>query len=142
MTGGPSSPARWIATFLDAQAAELGAATNTQLAYGRDLKDFADWLAGRGGDFARANREMIENYLIDCDAQGLAKSTRARRLSAIRQIYRFAFDEGWRSDNPAIQIRGPGRACRKPWMCPRSTGCWPPPAAPGATRPTACATPA
>ena len=80
MTGGPSSPARWIATFLDAQAAELGAATNTQLAYGRDLKDFADWLAGRGGDFARADREMIESYLIDCDAQGLAKSTRARRL--------------------------------------------------------------
>lgn len=114
MTGGPSSPARWIATFLDAQAAELGAATNTQLAYGRDLKDFADWLAGRGGDFARANREMIESYLIDCDAQGLAKSTRARRLSAIRQIYRFAFDEGWRSDNPAIQIRGPGRDQRLP----------------------------
>ena len=114
MTGGPSSPARWIATFLDAQAAELGAATNTQLAYGRDLKDFADWLAGRGGEFARANREMIENYLIDCDAQGLAKSTRARRLSAIRQIYRFAFDEGWRSDNPAIQIRGPGRDQRLP----------------------------
>ncbi|WP_370303057.1 site-specific tyrosine recombinase XerD [Pseudooceanicola sp.] len=114
MTGGPSSPARWIATFLDAQAAELGAATNTQLAYGRDLKDFADWLAGRGGDFAGADREMIENYLIDCDAQGLAKSTRARRLSAIRQIYRFAFDEGWRSDNPAIQIRGPGRDQRLP----------------------------
>ena len=84
------------------------------MAYGRDLKDFADWLAGRGGDFARANREMIESYLIDCDAQGLAKSTRARRLSAIRQIYRFAFDEGWRSDNPAIQIRGPGRDQRLP----------------------------
>jgi integrase/recombinase XerD len=42
---------RWISAFLEAQAAELGAATNTLLAYGRDLKDFADWLDGRG-DFA------------------------------------------------------------------------------------------
>ena len=38
---------RWISTFLDARAAELGAARNTQLAYGRDLLDFADWLARR-----------------------------------------------------------------------------------------------
>jgi integrase/recombinase XerD len=105
--------ARWISTFLEAQAAELGAATNTLLAYGRDLKDFADWLEGRG-DFATASRDEVEAYLIHCDAQGLAKSTRARRLSAIKQLYRFAFEEGWRSDNPAIQISGPGRDQRLP----------------------------
>ena len=52
----------------------------------------------------------MESYLIDCDAQGLSRSTRARRLSAIRQLYRFAFEEGWRDDNPAIQIKGPGKA--------------------------------
>ncbi|MCE8006451.1 tyrosine recombinase [Aestuariivita sp.] len=109
----PSS-ARWISTFLDAQAAELGAATNTQLAYGRDLKDFAHWLESGGEAFGTASRARIEAYLIHCADQGLAKSTRARRLSAIRQIYRFAFDEGWRSDNPAIQIRGPGRDKRLP----------------------------
>lgn len=105
--------ARWISTFLEAQAAELGAATNTLLAYGRDLKDFADWLEGRG-DFDTASRDDVEAYLIHCDAQGLAKSTRARRLSAIRQLYRFAFEEGWRTDNPAIQITGPGRDQRLP----------------------------
>jgi len=112
-----SAPARdmqWISTFLDAQAAELGAATNTQLAYGRDLKDFAEWLAARDGDFARADREAIEGYLVHCDAQGLAVATRARRLSAIKQIYRFAFDEGWRAENPAIQIKGPGKPARLP----------------------------
>lgn len=112
--GGPANPSRWISTFLEAQAAELSAATNTRLAYGRDLKDFTGWLARRGNDLAGADRDMIESYLIDCDAQGLAKSTRARRLSAIRQIYRFAFEEGWREDNPAIQIRGPGRDQRLP----------------------------
>ncbi|MDF1708176.1 MAG: site-specific tyrosine recombinase XerD [Paracoccaceae bacterium] len=105
--------ARWISAFLEAQAAELGAATNTLLAYGRDLKDFADWLDGRS-DFPRATRDDVEAYLIHCDAQGLAKSTRARRLSAIKQLYRFAFEEGWRTDNPAIQISGPGRDQRLP----------------------------
>jgi integrase/recombinase XerD len=110
----PSSPHRWISTFLEAQAAELGAATNTQLAYGRDLKDFVDWAQRRNLSLGELSRDNIESYLFDCDAQGLAKATRARRLSAIKQIYRFAFEEGWRSDNPAIQIKGPGRAAKLP----------------------------
>ncbi|WP_289081137.1 site-specific tyrosine recombinase XerD [uncultured Sulfitobacter sp.] len=104
----------WISTFLEAQAAELGAATNTQLAYGRDLKDFDSFLARRALDFVSVGRKDIEAYMVWCDAQGLAKSTRARRLSAIKQLYRFAFEEGWRSDNPAIQIAGPGQDKRLP----------------------------
>lgn len=111
---GPAQNTGWISTFLDAQAAELGAATNTLLAYGRDLKDFAGWIEHRGDTFAGATRDVIEAYLIALDAQGLAKSTRARRLSAVKQLFRFAFEEGWREDNPAIQIRGPGRDQRLP----------------------------
>jgi integrase/recombinase XerD len=111
----PDRPDQWISTFLDAQAAELGAATNTLLAYGRDLLDFTGWLERqKGPGLAKATRTDVEAYLIHCDTQGLAKSTRARRLSAIKQIYRFAYDEGWRSDNPAIQITGPGRDLRLP----------------------------
>jgi integrase/recombinase XerD len=105
---------RWISTFLDARSAEAGAARNTQLAYGRDLLDFAEWLAGRGGTFATAGRDLVEDYLVHCDAQGLSKATRARRLSAIRQLFRFAFEEGWRSDNPALRIDGPGKVPRLP----------------------------
>lgn len=105
---------QWISTFLEAQAAELGAARNTLLAYGRDLKDVDAWLAGEGHDFQSARQAQIEAYLIHCDAQGFAKSTRARRLSAIKQLYRFAFEEGWRSDNPAIQIASPGQDKRLP----------------------------
>ena len=105
---------RWISTFLDARAAELGAARNTQLAYGRDLLDFADWLARHGLGFATAGREAVEDYLVACDAEGLSKATRARRLSSIRQLYRFAFEEGWRTDNPALRLTGPGRAQRLP----------------------------
>jgi integrase/recombinase XerD len=105
---------RWISAFLEAAAAERGAARNTQLAYGRDLADFAGWLARQGLDFDRAARGDVEAYLLACDAAGLSKATRARRLSAIRQLYRFAVEEGWRPDDPARPIRGPGRAQRLP----------------------------
>ena len=114
MTDAPASSDRWIAAFLDAHAAELDAARNTQLAYGRDLKDFADWVAHRGGSFATVTREDVESYLVSCDASGLSKATRARRLSSIRQMYRFAHEEGWRADNPAIRIKGPGAVQRLP----------------------------
>ena len=110
----PEDPRRWISAFLEAQAAELDAARNTLLAYGRDLGDFSAWLARRGAGFATATRADVEAYLVACEADGLAAATRARRLSAIRQLYRFAFEEGWRADNPALQIRGPGRAARLP----------------------------
>ncbi len=100
---------RWIETFLDAQAAELDASENTRLAYGRDLIDWAHWLGRTGKTLENASREDVENYLIDCDTAGLAASTRARRLSAIKQLYRFAYEEGWRDANPAIQIKGPGQ---------------------------------
>ncbi len=99
--------ARWISAFLDAQAAELDASENTLLAYGRDLKAFADHLGQT--DFENAVREDIEDYLVACDALGLAQATRARRLSAVKGLYRFAYEEAWRTDNPALKIKGPGR---------------------------------
>ena len=105
---------RWISTFLQAQSAEANAARNTLLAYGRDLKDFAGWVAHKGLDLATLPRASVEDYLIACDADGLSKATRARRLSAIRQLFRFAHDEGWRADNPALRISGPGASQRLP----------------------------
>ena len=110
----PRSAEMWISTFLQAIAAELDAARNTQEAYGRDLLDFAGWLGHRGFGFDAATREDVEGYLVSCEANGLSKSTRARRLSSIRQLYRFAHDEGWRTDNPAIRIKGPGAVQRLP----------------------------
>ena len=81
---------------------------------GATLRILTVFLARRALDFVTVGRKDIEAYLVWCDAQGLAKSTRARRLSAIKQLYRFAFEEGWRSDNPAIQIAGPGQDKRLP----------------------------
>ena len=105
---------RWIDAFLEAQAAEAGAARNTLLAYGRDLKAFAAFLAARPQSLEGARRSDVEDYLIACEAEGLKRSTRARRLAAIRALYRFAYSEGWRADDPAIRIGGPGRDKRLP----------------------------
>ncbi len=110
----PPDPHRWISTFLQAQAAEHNAARNTQLAYGRDLLAFSDWLTDHAQTFTTASRDDVERYLIACAACGLAPATRARRLSAIRQLYRFAKEEGWRADNPAIRICGPGASRHLP----------------------------
>ena len=108
------SPHRRFATFLEALAAEAGAAANTIAAYGRDLNDFAGYLEVKSLDVLTLGRAEIETYLVRLEAEGLAKSTRARRLSALRQFFRFAYDEGWRPDNPALQISGPGKPQRLP----------------------------
>ena len=105
----PLPMAQWVQSFLEAQAAELNASENTLLAYGRDLLLFSDWLAHRKSHFARVDRDEIEAFLIDCELEGLSLATRARRLTSIKQLFRFGFEEGYRNDNPAIQIRGPGR---------------------------------
>jgi len=107
-----SSP--WIEPFLEALGAERGAAANTLTAYRRDLEHFTGWLHGAGGDPERAGRPEIEGYLAALEGAGLSPATRARRLSAIRQFYRFALSEGWRADDPAARIDGPRQARKLP----------------------------
>ena len=109
-----STGAHWTDVFLEAQAAEQGAARNTLEAYARDLADFSTWLARKKLGPDSAQQADIERYLVDLEAQGLAKATRARRLSAVKQLYRFAFEDRLRADNPAMQIKGPGRDARLP----------------------------
>ncbi len=104
----------WVGAFLEAMAAERGAAANTLAAYRRDLADFDGYLAARGTTLAAADRAAIEGYLEALEADGRAPATRARRLSAIRRFYRFALSEGWRGDDPAGRIRGPRAGRRLP----------------------------
>ncbi len=116
----PPLARRWIETFLEAMAAEAGAARNTLLAYARDLEDFAGFAAHKGLEFATLTQDDIESYLIRCEAEGLGPATRARRLSAIRQLFRFAYEEGWRAEDPAIRLKGPGKPARLPKVLSRS----------------------
>jgi integrase/recombinase XerD len=103
------SDERLIALFLDMLAAERGAGANTLAAYGRDLADFAGDLAHAKGSIARAATHDLRAYLGRLAKRGLRASTVARRLSAIRQLYRFLYAEGLRKDDPAAVLEGPKR---------------------------------
>jgi integrase/recombinase XerD len=105
-----SSDGRLTALFLDMLAAERGAGTNTLAAYGRDLADFTAYLAGAGHSIARATTDDLRTYLGELARRGMQPATLARRLSAIRQLYRFLYAEGRRKDDPAAVLQGPKRA--------------------------------
>ena len=97
------------ALFLDMVAAERGSAANTLEAYSRDLDDLAGYLATRDRTISSATTADLRGYLAMLDDRGFAASSVARRLSAIRQLYRFLLAEGYRPDDPAAIIAGPKR---------------------------------
>jgi integrase/recombinase XerD len=103
------SDGRPIALFLDMLAAERGAAPNTLTAYRRDLADFASYLADVGATVKSATTEDVRRYLGALARRGLRSASVARRLSAIRQLYRFLYAERQRKDDPAAVLEGPKR---------------------------------
>jgi integrase/recombinase XerD len=100
-----------IARFVEMLSAERGAADNTRAAYTRDLDGFATFLATRRQktltDAAAAD---ISAYLRAAAEAGLAPASRARRLSAIRQLFKFLAVEGLVAEDPARRLAGPRRA--------------------------------
>lgn len=104
----------WINTFLEAIQAEHAASDNTVMAYARDLHEFETFVVKTRRNFKEVSRSDIENYLVSLEVRGMAASTRARRLSSVRQLFRFAFEEGWRKDDPSSQIKGPRKTKHLP----------------------------
>jgi integrase/recombinase XerD len=109
MRSSKTSDARLINLFLDMLAAEQGAGDNTLDAYRRDLTDFSEFLAGTGQALAVAGTQALRDYLADLDARGFKSSSVARRLSAMRHLFRFLLNERVRSDDPAAILSGPKR---------------------------------
>ena len=105
-----NSDQRLTALYLDMLAAERGAGKNTLAAYGRDLADFTAYLAGARSSIAGASTDELRAYLSELARRGMTSATVARRLSAIRQLYRFLYAEGQRKDDPAAVLEGPKRA--------------------------------
>lgn len=100
--------------FLDMLAAERGAGFNTLSAYARDLADYSAYLAARKRSIAQASTEDVRAYLRHLASRGFAATSVARRLSAIRQLYRFLYAEGRRADDPAAIVEGPTRGRKLP----------------------------
>ncbi len=108
--GGPSRPltrSRHIGAFLEMLLAERGAARNTVEAYGRDLDDYARFLARAGEAPESAGAEAIRRYVGRMTRAGFAPRTVQRRLSALRQFHRFLAAEAIRPDDPTQLIDGP-----------------------------------
>ncbi len=105
----PKKPgsAHLIEAFLDMMSAERGAGANTLAAYRRDLVDFAGHLGREGAQPAKAGREQVRGFLAGLSSSGMAASTQARKLSALRQFYGFLYAEGIRADDPTQTIAAP-----------------------------------
>ena len=109
MRSSKTSDARLINLFLDMIAAEQGAGDNTLDAYRRDLTDFSEFLARTGQGFITAETQGLRDYLADLDGRGFKSSSVARRLSAMRHLFRFLMNERIRTDDPAAILSGPKR---------------------------------
>ena len=98
-----------VEAFLEMQSAERGARRNTLLAYERDLADAAETIALRD-----ATSDQLERYCAGLTQRGLAPATSARRISALRQFYRFLLLENIRADDPSARLEQPRRPRRLP----------------------------
>lgn len=107
----PSKPSdtKLTGLFLDMLAAEQGAGANTLDAYRRDLTDFSEFLGQAGHTFVDAQTQTLRDYLADLDTRGFKSTSVARRLSAMRHLYRFLLNERIRGDDPAAILSGPKR---------------------------------
>ena len=99
-----------VELFLDMQAAERGAGKNTLDAYRNDLADLLAHLRASNVSVAKATTDDLREFLVSVTERGLATASLARRLSAVRQLYRFLYAEGKRGDDPAAVVEGPKRA--------------------------------
>ncbi len=102
-----------IEAFLEMMAAERGASDNTLAAYRRDLEDANEHFAAR---LAEADSASLQAYLGEMSGRGLAASTQARKLAALRQFFRFLYAEGDRDDDPTGLMTSP----KKPQSLPKT----------------------
>jgi len=98
---------RLIERFLEMMAAERGGAANTIAAYRRDLEDYGSFLAKSGLTLREPGSEAVRRYLEHLESIGMARSSAARKLSAIRQFHRFLLGEGLAPGNPTTVIDSP-----------------------------------
>lgn len=96
-----------IEAFLEMLSAERGARANTLDAYARDLEDARTEI--RGG-VATASAETVEAYVAGLGRRGLSPATARRRISALRQFYRFLLQDNVRGDDPTSRLDAPKRA--------------------------------
>ncbi len=101
------SDATLIETYLEAASIENAASDNTLAAYRADLDLYVGFLSGRGRGLLDAATEDVEDFVAGLAAEGYAAATQARRLSAVRQLHKFLYAEGRRTDDPTARVDRP-----------------------------------
>jgi integrase/recombinase XerD len=107
---------RHLDAFLEMLAAERGATENTLQAYRRDLQDFLAFLMRGAKSLEAAEPADVGAYLRALSVAGLAPASRARRLSALRQLFKFLVAEEIVGEDPTHGVAGP----RKQRTLPRT----------------------
>lgn len=105
---------RHIDEFLQMLSAERGAAANTLAAYQRDLEDACRFFTARGCKLDAVSPDIVRAYLASLSAAGLAPASRARRLSSLRQLFRFLTAEGTIPEDPSHGVAAPKAGRRLP----------------------------
>src|SRR5260221_12606643 len=95
-----------VEPFLEMMQVERAASDHTLAAYRRDLDHFAAFAAAHGRAVDRADSETLRAYMVSLSQAGFSPRTAQRRLSALRQYFRFAYAEGWRPDDPTLALDG------------------------------------
>ena len=95
-----------VEAFLEMMSAERGASDNTLQSYRRDLEDAAERLPV---GIAEAGAADLRVYLADIAGRGFASSSQARKLSTLRQFYKFLYAEGLRTGRPDRHARQPAQ---------------------------------
>lgn len=101
---------RHIDNFLEMLSAERGLAQNSLLAYRTDLAEFSGFLTAQGESAEKIGVTALRRYVQGLADAGLKPATAARRLSALRQFFRFLAQEGVRGDDPSVLLDAPKRA--------------------------------
>ncbi len=102
-----------VDAYIDKLAAE-GAAINTIDSYRRDLRHFSDFARARRRAPEDASQAMLRQYMKSLSEAGMAPGTSARRLSTLRQFFRFLFGERIRADDPTAALDSPRQGKRIP----------------------------
>ncbi|CFX06116.1 Tyrosine recombinase XerD [Candidatus Filomicrobium marinum] len=103
-----------IDEFLQMLSAERGAAANTLAAYQRDLHDACHFFAANNCRLVSVSPDNIRAYLTSLSAAGLSPASRARRLSSLRQLFRFLTAEGRVPEDPSHGVAAPKSGRRLP----------------------------
>jgi len=110
----PVPESREVAEYLDYLIIERGLSKNTLSAYGRDLDDFILHLAKSGKAVLAAEREDISDFLRTLSQRKLSARSQARKVSALKGLYRYFASEKQLAQDPTLNIEMPKPVRRLP----------------------------